>query len=98
VLNSIRLVVQDNPEGPTRLVHAFISVTEQVGEDMQRGYVTRARVISTPDLLQQARRDAAVYLAAGKKRFAEFDELGGIFDAALQSVQQLQQPQAEATA
>jgi len=75
VLRSIKVVQERNEDGPTRTVHAFINLEEQVGDDVQRAYVPIARVMSDAELFTKACEQAARELHAFSERYAQFDQL-----------------------
>ena len=75
VLRSIKVVQERNEDGPTRTVHAFINLEEQVGDDVQRAYVPIARVMGDAELFTKACEQAARELRAFSERYAQFDQL-----------------------
>ena len=89
VLASIRIVQPPTPSGEPRSFHAYVSLTEDVGDETQRAYVPLFRVMNDGDLLQRAIAQATSELRAFEQRYAEFDL---IVRAVQQAREQLEQP------
>jgi hypothetical protein len=76
VLASIRVVhPRSDPREAPRVLRAFVSLVEQVGDERQRAYVPMARVVEDSELLAQAIEQAAAELRAFEDRYSEFDQI-----------------------
>lgn len=76
VISSVRVVQRSaDPRQEARVIHAYISLEETVGDERQRAYVPLARVFADADLLAQAVQRAAAELRAFEDRYAEFDAI-----------------------
>lgn len=94
VLASIRIVKQRDEEGtPIQTIRAFVNLTEQVGEDTQRGYIPIARVLSDHELLQQAIAQAARELRAFEERYASFEAIQTVARTARVSLEAIMESQ-----
>lgn len=74
IIAAVRVVQKANdPKQADTLIHAYVNLTEKVGEDEQRAYVPMARVFDDADLLAQAIAKAAADLRACEARYQQFD-------------------------
>lgn len=74
VINSVRIVHRsEDASVPVTLVHAFVNLTETVGDDEERGYIPMARVMREPSLLAQALERAAAELKAIEERYKQYE-------------------------
>lgn len=74
VINSVRVVQRsDDPRAEARVLHAFVSLSEQTDDGPERGYIPLARVLNDAALLKQAMDRAAAELRAFEDRYREFD-------------------------
>lgn len=91
VVASIRLVQpRSDPREAPRVLHAYVSLEEIVGDDRQRAYVPIARVFAEPDLLKQAVERAAAELRAFEDRYAEFDGIARAVRKARETIEATQ--------
>lgn len=89
LIRSVRVVEDAQAEAaPARV---YVAVQQQLGADVQRGYVPVTRAMSDPSLREQvietARRDLRAFVA----RYQEFAELSSIGREALQQLDLLTQ-------
>lgn len=76
VLASIRIVQpRTDPRQAPTMIHAYVSLTEDVGGEQQRAYVPVARMFEDADLLKQAVERAAAELRSFEDRYAEFEAI-----------------------
>lgn len=76
ILAAIRIVQpRTDPKQKPQMIHAYINIEEQVGDEKQRAYVPLARLFNEPDLLNQAIERAAAELRAFEDRYAAFDAI-----------------------
>lgn len=88
VLSSIRILQRDEGKAPSTILHAFVNLTEQVGDDKDRFYVPLARVLSDEDLLNQAVNNALAELRAFEDRYASFDRIARAVRTAREALEQ----------
>jgi hypothetical protein len=94
VLHSIRILKREEGKRDVEILHAFVNLTEQVGDDKQRAYVPLARVLSDEDLLNQAVNNALAELRAFEDRYASFDKIARAVRIARESIEHAEQPAA----
>lgn len=88
VISSVRVVQRsDDPRKEARVMHAFVSLIEQVGDEEQRAYVPMARVFADSELLKQAIERAAAELRAFEDRYREFDAIARAVKVARESIE-----------
>lgn len=88
VLSSIRVVQpRSDPRQSIQLIHAYVSLVEEVSGEQERAYVPMARVFAEPALLKQAIERAAAELRAFEDRYAEFDAIARAARAAREQIE-----------
>jgi hypothetical protein len=89
VLSSIRVVQpRTDPKEEKRMLHAYVSLEETIGDEKQRAYVPIARVFNDADLLKQAIEKAAAELRAFEDRYAEFESIAKAARTAREQIEQ----------
>jgi hypothetical protein len=89
VLASIRIMQpRSDPREAPRMIHAYVSIAERLGDDVQRAYIPIARVFNDADLLRQAVERAAAELRAFEDRYAEFDGIARAARTAREKIEQ----------
>lgn len=77
IIRSVVIVNEQQPKGSaTRVVQAYVHVNPGGSTPC---YVSSARVVSEPELRDQALREAVGYLRGAQKRFNGIKELGRVF-------------------
>jgi hypothetical protein len=90
LIAAIRIVQpRTDPKQKPQMIHAFVNIEEQVGDEKQRAYVPVARVFAEPDLLAQAVERAAAELRAFEDRYAEFDAIARAARAAREQIEKV---------
>lgn len=91
VLSSIRILQRDEGKAQTTILHAFVNLTEQIGDEKERAYVPLARVLSHDDLLNQAVNNALAELRAFEDRYASFDQIAKAVRSAREAIEQVKE-------
>lgn len=90
VLRCIRVVnARDEHGTPTQTMHAFVNLTETVGDDEQRSYIPIAHVLSDHDLMRKALAQAAGELRSFEDRYSSFKVIAEAGRAAREQVESL---------
>lgn len=82
VLSSIRLVRREDGRKDPEILHAFVSLSENVDGQEARAYVPLARVLADDELLNRAVNSALAELRAFEDRYASFDGIARAVRAA----------------
>lgn len=89
VLSAIRIVQpHTDPRQAPQMIHAYVSLTEDVGGEKQRAYIPVARMFADAELLKQAIEQAAAELRAFEDRYREFDAIARAARAAREAIEQ----------
>lgn len=88
VISSIRVVQpRTDPKAAPQMLHAYVSLIEDLDGEKTRAYVPMTRVVNDPDLLQRALEQAGAELRALEDRYREFDAIARAVRAAREQVE-----------